>query len=528
MSEELTANPTAVSQPASAEPLLRMTGIVKRFGGTTALGGASLEVAPGEVHALVGENGSGKSTLMKVLSGIHRPDAGEIVFNGRRVEFHSSTAATDAGIAIVHQELNLVGVLSAAENLYLGREMRTPLGTVDYRGMRDAAGKLFKELEIDVDPSVTVERLPVALRQMVEIARALTRKARLLILDEPTSAISESEVQVLFKIVKRLRSEGTSIIYISHKMAELFTLADRYTVLRDGKTVGGGVMANVTEPQIVQSMVGRELGDYYPPRSEVKPDAQEILRIEDLTQYASNGSGRAVVRNASLTLRAGEIVGIAGLVGAGRTELFETLFGAGGKNWSGRIVLDGREIRPRSPRHAIELGIALVTEDRAAQGIFRQQSVLANATIANLPRLARMGTVSVAREKAALAEQAETMRIRRASDNSLIEELSGGNQQKVILARWLMTNPRVLLLDEPTRGIDVGAKAEIYRVLRQLSDAGIGVLFVSSELPEVLGLADRIIVMSAGRITADVAARDATENSLMEAAMAEFSMNKVA
>lgn len=517
----MSMEPILAAAPAAA-PLLRMTGIVKRFGGTVALDNASIEVAAGEVHVLAGENGSGKSTLMKVLSGIHKRDAGEILLNGQRVEFSGPTAAADAGVSIVHQELNLVGVLSAAENLYLGQEMRTRWGTVDFRRMREAAEKLFRELEIDIDPAAVVETLPVALRQMVEIARALTRKAQLLILDEPTSALSDSEVQVLFRIVRRLRSEGTSIIYISHKMAEVFALADRYTVLRDGRTVATGEIPRVTEQELVHSMVGRQLGDYYPPRRERPASAHEILRVEGLTRWAPGARARKCVDEVSLSLAEGEILGIAGLVGAGRTELLETLFGAAGHAWSGHIWLEGREIRPASPRHAIEIGIALVTEDRGALGIFRQQTVLANATVAQLPRLASAGIVSTRRERDALGKQSEIMRIRRASDYSEIEALSGGNQQKVILARWLMTNPRVLLLDEPTRGIDVGAKAEIYRVLRELADAGIGVLFVSSELPEVLGLADRILVMSAGKITADVPAVEATEASLIEAAMAGF------
>lgn len=515
-SEPQTAN------ASSAQPLLRMQGIVKRFGGTVALNGASLEVAPGEVHALMGENGSGKSTLMKVLAGIYRKDSGKITYKGLSTEFRSPSSAADAGIAIVHQELNLAPVLPAAENVFLGQELRTRLGTVDHRRMRQAAAKLFNDLEVDIDPLTPVERLPVALRQMTEIARALIRRARLLILDEPTSALSENEVQVLFRIVRRLRSEGTSIIYVSHKMNEIFSLADRFTVLRDGQTAGSGAIGGASEKEIVSMMVGRQLGDYYPLRGQALPQAPPILEVRNLTRPGTRRGQRNSVDGVSFRLRENEIVGIAGLVGAGRTELLETLFGAAGRRWSGEILLRGKPVRPASTREAIRHGIALVTEDRGARGLLRLQSVLTNATIAELPRLAWNGILLIGRERAALACQSDTMHIRRSSDAAPIESLSGGNQQKVILARWLMTNPKVLLLDEPTRGIDVGAKAEIYRVLRGLANRGIGILFVSSELPEVLGLADRILVMSAGRITSDVQAATATESDLLEAAMVRF------
>ncbi len=515
---------------AEAAPLLRMENVCKRFGGTQALNCASLNAYPAEVHALLGENGSGKSTLMKVLAGIHRADSGGISFDGRPIAVRSPREASDAGIAIVHQELNLVPVLSAAENLYLGQELRNRLGMIDRHRMRKSAQELFNQLEIDVNPATIVERLPVALRQMVEIARALTHKARLLILDEPTSALSEGEVQVLFRIVRRLRSEGVSLIYISHKMPEVFALADRYTILRDGKSVQAGLMAGSTETALVQAMVGRELGDYYPARatSPVAEAADAILQTENLSRPAAGGSGRTKFHNISFTLRRGEILGIAGLVGAGRTELFETLFGAAGSDWSGRIILEGKEIRPVTTAMSIQNGIALVTEDRGALGIFKLQSVLSNASIAELPRLATLGIVSSRRERAAFAREADAMRVKRSSDASAIDNLSGGNQQKVILARWLMTKPRVLLLDEPTRGIDVGAKSEIYKTLRQLCDAGVGILFISSELPEVLGLADRILVISAGEIAADLPAAGATEPQLLEAAMSRLNANTAA
>lgn len=514
------------ASPCPKEFLLRMQAVTKRFGATLALDQATLDVRPSEVHALLGENGSGKSTLMKILAGIHTPDSGQVILGGESVSFASPHAASRAGIAMVHQELNLVPVLSAAENIFLGQEKRTRLGTLDRSGMLKAARLLFQELEIDVAPSVPVELLPVALRQMVEIARAIAQRSRLLILDEPTSALTDSEVEVLFRLVRRLKSEGTSVIYISHKMAEVFALADRFTVLRDGGTVTSGLISQVSESEIVQSMVGRKLGDYYPARSAAseKSSAREILRVEGLTRPSAHAhSGRKLLENVSFTLSQGEILGISGLVGAGRTELLETLFGVAGSNWSGTITLQGKTIRPTNCAQAISEGIALVTEDRALSGILRQQSVLSNATLAELPRLARFGLVLTSRERQALAEQSETMRIRRASDFSPIESLSGGNQQKVILARWLMTRPKVLLLDEPTRGIDVGAKAEIYRVLRSLADARMGIIFVSSEMPELLGLADRIVVLSAGRVTAEMAVEQASESRLLEAAMAGLS-----
>jgi ABC-type sugar transport system ATPase subunit len=518
--------------------LLQVSHVTKRFGATLALADASMRVAAGEVHALIGENGSGKSTLSKVLAGVHRADSGEVLFDGRHIDFRSPLAAMEAGISIVHQELNLVPALSAGENLFLGQELRTAVGTVDRRRIERQARALFKQLDLDLDPWVLVERLPVAVRQMIEVARALTRKTRLLILDEPTSALGETEVQVLFRTVKRLRNEGVSIIYISHKMPEIFELCDTYTVLRDGTTVAEGSIAEVTEGQLVQSMVGRKLGDYYPARrgkansdfrfpnselenvaagnSELNGGKAPLLRVRNLTRHRGN---RVCCRDLSFDVYRGEIVGISGLVGAGRTELLEAIFGAAGHEWSGTVELDGKPIHPRSPAHAIDLGIGLVTEDRGGLGIFRQQSVLSNATVARLKRLARFGLIRRRREREAMEKHGSVMRIRRASDAIPIESLSGGNQQKVILTRWLMTNPKLLLLDEPTRGIDVGAKSEIYKVLRRLADEGIGILFVSSELPEVLGLADRILVISNGRLTADIPAEGATEPQLLEAAM---------
>lgn len=508
--------------------MLRMAKITKRFGGTLALDRASLEVRAAEVHALLGENGSGKSTLMKIAAGLIRPDAGHLELEGRPVAFRSPREAAEAGVAIVHQELNLVPAMSAAENLFLGQEPRTRFGLADHGRMRREAQRLFDELEVEIDPRVPVGTLPVATRQMVEIARALTRPMRLLILDEPTSALGESEARVLFGVVRRLRDKGAAIVYISHKMAELFALADRYTVLRDGHTVDAGVMAETTEQALVQSMVGRELGDYYPERKEFsdpnaavpEPESTEpVLRVSRVSRPGRGAGRRWLVEDVSFEVRRGEIVGIAGLVGAGRTELLEVLFGAAGRGWSGEIEVRGRRVHPRSPAEAIRAGIALVTEDRGSLGILRGQSVLANATVVRMPRLTRAGLVSRRLERDALARQSEVMRIRRASDDIPIESLSGGNQQKVILARWLMNDPAILLLDEPTRGIDVGAKAEIYRVLRRLADSGVGVLFASSELPEVLGLADRILVMAQGRITAEFAAAGASEAEVLAAAM---------
>ncbi len=501
-------------------PLLAMQGIVKRFGGTHALDHAALEVERGEVHALMGENGSGKSTLMKVLAGIHRADAGSVVFGGGEKVICGPLAAARAGIAMVHQELNLVPTLPVAENLFLGREPRTRLGLAGFRQMRDQARAVFRDLGVDIDPQAPVETLPVALCQMAEIARALLMKARLLILDEPTSALADADVATLFRVLRALRADGTSIVYISHKMAEVMALADRYTVLRDGRTVAEGRVSGTPESAIIAAMVGRELGAYYPPRPTGRESAAgTIIRVDDLRRAAP---GRPPVNGVSFTVAKGEIVAICGLVGAGRTEVLETLFGLAGSSWSGSITLDGSPFRPRHPQTAIRAGVAMLAEDRARLGILPGLSVLANATVAHLRRLSWHGLVSSHREREALSRQSGEMPIRRASDLSPIGSLSGGNQQKVLLARWLMTGPRLLLLDEPTRGIDVGAKAEIYRVLRHLAAQGIGVLFVSSELPEVLGLADRILVMSAGCITLDTPAAGASEAMLLRAAMAGF------
>lgn len=533
-----------MSGNAPAPVQFRLARISKRFGGTQALDGAGIELTGGEVHALLGENGSGKSTLMKIAAGLVRPDAGTVEIDGHLAAptptgaFRSAREATNAGVAIVHQELNLVPAMSAAENLFLGREPRTRLGLVDTATMRRKAAEVFDRLELTIDPRMLVGAMPVAMRQMVEVARAVSRPMRLLILDEPTSALGEAEIRVLFSAVRRLKTEGAAVAYISHKMGELFALADRYTVLRDGKTVTSGSMPEAVESSLVQAMVGRELADYYPPRptpepivvpsgsSAVPPPTSStrnirsvILSISDLTRSAATTTRRPMVDHISLQVSAGEIVGIAGLVGAGRTELLEVLFGAASTPWTGTIQLRGRPFAPTSPADAIRAGVALVTEDRGALGLLRTQSVLSNATAARLSRLARLGILSPRREREALAVQSQTMRIRRANDAAPIESLSGGNQQKVILARWLMNDPILLLLDEPTRGIDVGAKAEIYRVLRALADSGVAILFASSELPEVLGLADRILVMSQGRITGEFTGGATTEAQLLEAAM---------
>jgi len=503
-----------------ASPMVRMTRITKRFGATAALSGAELTLYPGEVHALMGENGSGKSTLSKVLAGIHRPDSGTIELAGNSHDFASPLAAMEAGIAMVHQELNLVPALSAGENLFLGRELRTRTGRFNRREVLSRAREMFEQLGIGVDPAALVESLPVATRQMVEIARVLTRPVRVLILDEPTSALGEAEVQVLYRLVRRLRDDRTSILYISHKMPEIFSLADRYTILRDGRTVETGRIAEVTEQHLVRAMVGRQLGDYYPSK-DATPLSAPALEILKLSRRAARGD-RFLFQDVSFSVAPGEIVGICGLVGAGRTELLETLFGVANGNWSGTICLAGRDVRPLSPAHAVRLGIAMVTEDRGRLGILRGQSILHNTTAANLHRLTRTGFIRRPAERLMFTKHKERLQIKAASERHPIETLSGGNQQKVILARWLMTQPKVLLLDEPTRGIDVGAKAEIYKVLRSLAQQGLAILFVSSELPEVIGLADRILVMSDGRITAEVPASKATEEGLLRAAMANL------
>ncbi|MFO0951043.1 MAG: sugar ABC transporter ATP-binding protein [Isosphaeraceae bacterium] len=503
----------------SDEPRVRLSNISKSFGGVQALRDVSLSAYAGEVHAVCGENGAGKSTLMKVLAGAITDYEGSLHIDGKHVSFSGPRDAESAGVRIIYQELNLVPDLSVAANIFLGREKAGPLGLLKNRAMEAEAERLFDRLGAPISPRARVGDLRIGDQQMVEIAKSLALEAAVMIMDEPTSALSDAEVARLFRVIADLRKAGTSVLYISHKMNEVFTLADRVTVLRDGKFVATATRAETSPDQVVRWMVGRELGslDYQPGAG----PGRVVLKVRDLGLQSPPDSGRPSLRGLNFDVRSREVLGIAGLLGAGRTELLESLFGAGPYPPTGEITLEGRRIKFRHPRQAIAHGVALLTEDRKTLGLFSEMTVAENITIAALERFRWLGEfINPLAESEAVAAEIAQLNIVTAGHRAAVTSLSGGNQQKCILGRWLLTQPRVLLLDEPTRGIDVGAKAEIYALIRRLSAAGMAIVLTSSELPELLAVADRILVLCEGRITADMPRAEASEEAIMHAATA--------
>jgi ribose transport system ATP-binding protein len=501
-----TARPTAVA----------MRGITKRFPGVIALDDVSLAVDRGEIHAICGENGAGKSTLMKILSGVYRPDEGVLEIAGVPRRFAGTRAAEAAGVAIIHQELNLVEELTVAANIFLGREHRTPLGLLDDRGMATEAARLLESLECPVSPRATAGSLRVGDQQLVEIAKALSLEASIVVMDEPTSALTEAESARLERTILRLRDRGTTILYISHKMDEVFRLADRITVLRDGRHIRTVDRAATTPHEITGWMVGREIEGHT--FHEHRSPGATVLTVRRLTLPWPEHPRGYRLKDVSFDLHAGEILGVAGLMGAGRTELLETLFGASEPTWNGDVLLDGRSVRFRHPREACDAGIGMVTEDRKRLGLFPDLDVAANVSLCSLAEAARAGLVSRAREEALVAGPVAATGVKTPSVHASIMGLSGGNQQKCIISRWLLTKPRILLLDDPTRGIDVGAKAELYTLIDRLCREGMAVILTSSELPELLTLADRIVVLAEGRLTAEFPRAEATEQKIVEAA----------
>jgi rhamnose transport system ATP-binding protein len=471
--------------------LIALSGISKSFGPVKVLKDVSFDVQPGEVHALLGENGAGKSTLIKIMAGVISADSGEMKVEGQAVKFASPREAAAHGIATVYQELLLFPELTVAENIYLGHVPKTRLGTLDWAAMRGGARALLDSLDSpDLDVDVLVGKLSVANRQRVEIAKALSQDARLVIMDEPTAALADADAKRLMTVVKRLRDRGVGIVYVSHRLPEIFALADRVTVLRDGAYVGTSAIADVTEADLVSMMVGRAI-DHLFPKVEV-PRGDVVLEVKDL-RY------RDVVRDISFTLHAGEILGIAGLVGAGRTELALTIFGITPAT-GGEIRIDGKAVTIKNPGQARGLGIAYIPEDRGLQGLIRPQTVRENVSLAIIDRIARLLVVDRGKEAALAKDAIARFGIRTRGPEQRVRQLSGGNQQKVVLAKWVATEPRVLIMDEPTRGIDVGAKAEIHALMSRLAAQGLAVLMISSELPEVLGMSDRVLVMRGGRI----------------------------
>jgi rhamnose transport system ATP-binding protein len=483
------------------EPFVSMTGMSKSFVGVKVLKSVDFDVRAGEVHALLGENGAGKSTLIKILSGLYSPDAGSISVNGEITRFSSTRDATAAGIATVYQELLLFPELTVAENVFLGHYPRKAGGWIDWQEVRSRTRALLDQLDTsDLDVDAKVLTLSVAQRQRVEIAKALSRNARILIMDEPTASLVESDVQRLMQVVRQLRDRGVGIVYVSHRLAEIFELADRVTVLRDGALVGTRQIGEVDERQLVSMMVGRSIDSLFP-----KADAaigETVLEVRNLNH------GRHV-RDISFSLRRGEILGIAGLVGSGRTELALTLFGMTPAT-SGEILLEGKPVKIDSPRQARDLGIAYVPEDRGLQGLVKPMAIRKNISMATIERLSAGIFIKAAAEAQRALEAVRRFSIRCRDIGQPVGELSGGNQQKVVIAKWLETNPKVLILDEPTRGVDVGAKAEIHTIMGELVKQGVAILMISSELPEVLGMSDRVLVMSGGRVTDEVPRAEAT------------------
>lgn len=496
--------------------LIEIRQVTKRFPGVVALKDVSFDVRRGEFHSICGENGAGKSTLMKILSGVYPDYEGDILVNGQIVHFQGTRDAEERGVSIIHQELNLVEELTVAANIFLGREMTSRWGLLNDHQMEVEADGLFAQLDSKISPRQLVRELRVGDQQLVEIAKALSRRAEILIMDEPTSALTETEVERLFRVIQKLRASGVTILYISHKMEEVFRLSDRITVMRDGQVVKTLDRTMTSPREITHLMVGREIENTS--LSHGRNFGETILEVQSLSLPRYGHARKWRLENISLQLKRGEVLGIAGLMGAGRTELLECLFGASSIASQGTILLGGKEVRFTHPSQAVDAGVAMVTEDRKRVGIFSQMTVRENITLCTLDESTAAGIISSTRETAAAQESIAQLGVKTASTETLITALSGGNQQKCIIGRWLRTMPDVLLLDDPTRGVDVGAKAELYRVIDKLARDGLGVIVTSSELPELITLCDRILVLCEGRLTGELQRDEFTEHRIMELA----------
>jgi D-xylose transport system ATP-binding protein len=506
----------------ASEVVLRMEHIVKEFPGVRALDNVNFEARAGEVLALVGENGAGKSTLMKVLGGVwpYPSYQGDIFIQGESRRFYNTREAEQSGIAIIYQELNLIPELSVAENIFLDRQPTNRLGAIDWRRLNADTQALLDELGIrDFTPTDQVRSITVGKQQMVEIAKALSKRARILVLDEPTSALTDREVADLFRIIRKLKQDGVCLCYISHKMEEIKAIADRVVVLRDGQTIGEVTpIADISLERIIARMVGRDIRDMFPAGTRQRGD--KILEVRNLDVDHPDLPGEKTVRDASFCAYRGEILGICGLMGAGRTELVSAIFGACPGAVHGDVLIEGKKVEIRSPTDAIDHGIALLTEDRKALGLFLGQSIAFNTTIASLQTISTglLGVIDAGRERALVENYVAQLGVKAPGIDTSVETLSGGNQQKVILGKWLNASPTIFILDEPTRGIDIGAKVEIYKLLDRLAGEGVAIIMVSSELPEILGMSDRILVMREGAIVAEFTREEATREAIMECA----------
>ena len=500
---------STASTSIAAKPALEMRHISKQYPGVKALDDVSLTVGAGEIHALLGENGAGKSTMMKILAGAQTKDQGEILMNGLPVHIDSPQKAMDLGISIIYQEFNLVPYLSAGENMYLGREPRGVLpGFVDFKTLYKNAQNVIDSLGVHFDARTPVNQLSVAQQQMVEIAKATSKKSKIIIMDEPSATLTDHELKALFDLARKLKSEGVSIVYISHRLEEVFEVCDRATIMRDGHWIATKDVADLTREEIIKLMVGRELKDAI-------PKVAAKLGAPALTVKNVNRTG--VLHDISFEVRQGEVLGLAGLVGAGRTETARVIFGADAMT-SGSIEVLGKKVNIRSPQDAIKHGIGLVTEDRKEQGLVLGMAVRENTTLANLDILAVMGFIRRTEENKVAEKYKNDLSIKTPSIEQIVQNLSGGNQQKVVLAKWLFTGSKVLIFDEPTRGIDVGAKSEIYKLMNELAAQGVAIIMISSELPEILGMSDRILVMHEGRITGEISRAEATQEKIMHLA----------
>ncbi|HYO30513.1 MAG TPA: sugar ABC transporter ATP-binding protein [Thermomicrobiales bacterium] len=503
-----------MTQPATDAPLLAMDGVVKTFPGVLALDGASLRVGRGEIHAVVGQNGAGKSTLMKILNGAYRRDGGSVTFDGKPVDFASTQEAQLAGVSTIFQEINLVPYRSVAENVFMGREPRR-FGLIDWGRMNREAREILRRIGISVDPRRPLGELNIALQQMVAIGRAVSFDTKLVIMDEPTSSLDEREVETLFGVIRELKARGVSVIFITHRLDELYAVCDRVTIMRDGTTVADRPMAEVAKLDLVALMLGKEVGEVS--RSGATGFGRRVGQADGTPVVELTNVARAPrLHDADISVRPGEIVGLAGLLGSGRSEVARIVFGADAPE-GGEVRVNGQPARLRSPRDAIEAGFGFTAEDRKADGIVPYMSVRENLTLAALPTLSRNGVVDRKKQDEIVDRFIKRLGIKTAGPEQKIRELSGGNQQKVLLARWLCLNPKLLLLDEPTRGIDVGAKAEIQGLIDELADAGLGVLMISSEIEEITEGSDRVVVLRDGRTVAEFGRDRITQDAVMAA-----------
>jgi len=484
---------------------IEMRGIDKAFGSNQVLKDAGFELKDGEVHALMGENGAGKSTLMKILTGVYTRDKGTVLVDGQEVVYKTPQEAEKAGIVFIYQELNVLFDLTVEENLFMGKEITKGFGICDKKAMRAKAQEVMDRMGVNIPVNAVMSDLSVGQQQMVEICKALMVDAKVLIMDEPTAALTQSETEVLFEVINSLRAKGVSIVYISHRMEEIFELCDRITILRDGQYVGTEYIKDITMDDVVQMMIGREIGERYPQRDVTI--GEEVLRVEGLTH-------QKLFRDVSFSVRAGEVLGVSGLMGAGRTEIMQAIFG----NLpvvSGKVFMEGKEVHIANPRQAIAAGIGFITEDRKTEGLLLEKSIAENIELANLNKVSKKAVLNKKTGKALVQKGIEEFRIKCFNAEHLCNNLSGGNQQKVVLAKWIYTDPKILILDEPTRGVDIGAKKEIYSVINDMAARGVAIIMVSSELPEVLGMSDRIMVVHEGHVTGIIDGKTADQAKVM-------------